>query len=134
MLSKIFGALLVAVLCVGYVYYSFTQDTIKELRAELLTLQGVMQAQELRQQEQIKTIEQLQTNMARTTEALKVQTKKNSEIEAEKERYLAIFARHDLAKLAAAKPGLLESRFNKGTKNVFESIEKDTTDIDSIDN
>lgn len=131
MLSKILFALLVAVLCVGYVYYSFTQDTIKELRAELLTLQGVMQAQELRQQEQIKTIESLQTNFAKTTEALQAQTKRNSEIEAEKERYLAIFARHDLARLAAAKPGLIEKRINKGTKDVFESITTDTTVIDN---
>ena len=134
MLSKLLGALLVALLAVGYVYYKFSQDTISELQQELLNLQALMQAQELRQQEQIKTIEQLQTNMARTTEALKEQTKKNSEIEAEKNRYLAIFARHDLAKLSAAKPGLIEKRFNKGTKDVFESIEKDTTDIDNLDN
>lgn len=131
MLSKIFGALLVAVLAVGYVYYMFTQDTIKELRSEILTLQGVMQAQELRQQEQIKTIEALEQNLTRTSEALKTQTKRNSEIEAEVNRYLAIFARHDLAKLAAAKPGLIEKRINKGTKDVFESITDDTTVIDN---
>jgi hypothetical protein len=134
MLSKVFLALLIAVCIIGGLYYKFSQDTIKDLRQEILNQQALLQAQELRQQEQIKTIEALQTNMARTTEALKVQTKKNSEIEAEKERYLAIFARHDLSKLAAAKPGLLEPRFNKGTKNVFESIEKDSADIDSIDN
>jgi hypothetical protein len=134
MLSKVFLALLIAVCIIGGLYYKFSQDNIKDLRQEILNQQALLQAQELRQQEQIKTIEALQTNMARTTEALKVQTKKNSEIEAEKERYLAIFARHDLSKLAAAKPGLLEPRFNKGTKNVFESIEKDSADIDSIDN
>ena len=134
MLSKVFLALLIAVCIIGGLYYKFSQDTIKDLRQEILNQQALLQAQELRQQEQIKTIEALQTNMARTTEALKVQTKKNSEIEAEKERYLAIFARHDLSKLAAAKPGLIEPRINKGTKDVFESIEKDSSDIDSIDN
>jgi len=134
MLSKILFALLIALAIVGGLYYKFSQDTIKDLQQEILNMQAQLQAQELRQQEQIKTIEALQTNMARTTEALKAQTKKNAQIEAEKERYLAIFARHNLAKLAAAKPGLIEPRFNKGTKDVFESIEKDSADIDSINN
>lgn len=134
MLSKILFALLIASAIVGGLYYKFSQGTIKDLQQEILNMQSLLQAQELRQQEQIKTIEALQTNMAKTTEALKAQTKKNAEIEAEKERYLAIFARHDLAKLAAAKPGLIEPRFNKGTKDVFKSIEEDSTLIDSIDN
>ena len=51
----------------------------------------------------------------------------------EMNRYLDIFKRHDLTKLAAAKPGLIETRINKGTKDVFESIEKDSTNIDSLD-
>ena len=58
---------------------------------------------------------------------------RNAEIEAEAQRYLAIFARHDLSRLAAAKPGLIETRINKGTKDVFRTIENDTAVIDSID-
>ena len=54
-------------------------------------------------------------------------------IEAEMNRYLDIFKRHDLTKLAAAKPGLLEPRVNKGTKNVFDSIEEDSRSIDDLD-
>ena len=49
-------------------------------------------------------------------------------------RYLDIFKRHDLTKLAAAKPGLLEPRVNNGTKNVFDSIEEDSRLLDSLDN
>ena len=48
-------------------------------------------------------------------------------------RYLDIFKRHNLTKLAAAKPGLLEPRINKGTKNVFDSIEEDSRNIDNLD-
>jgi hypothetical protein len=48
-------------------------------------------------------------------------------------RYLDIFKRHNLTKLAAAKPGLLEPRINKGTKNVFDSIEEVSRTIDSLD-
>ena len=48
-------------------------------------------------------------------------------------RYLDIFKRHNLTKLAAAKPGLIEPRVNKGTKDVFDSIEEDSRNIDSLD-
>ena len=48
-------------------------------------------------------------------------------------RYLDIFKRHNLSKLASAKPGLIETRFNKGTKDVFESIEEDSRSIDTLD-
>ena len=134
MLSRILFVLLVTVVTVGGSFLYIAKGTIEDLEYEVAQQQVLLQAQELRQQEQIKTIEALQTNMARTTEALKTQTKRNGEIEAEKERYLAIFARHDLSKLAAAKPGLIEPRINKGTKDVFESIEKDSNLIDSLDN
>jgi hypothetical protein len=48
-------------------------------------------------------------------------------------RYLDIFKRHNLSKLAIAKPGLIETRVNNGTKDVFDSIEKDTASIDDLD-
>ena len=55
------------------------------------------------------------------------------EVENELDRYLDIFKRHDLTKLAAAKPGLLEPRVNNGTKNVFDSIEEDSRNIEDLD-
>ena len=51
----------------------------------------------------------------------------------DKNRYLDIFKRHNLTKLAAAKPGLIESRVNKATKEVFDGIENDSRDIDDLD-
>jgi hypothetical protein len=59
--------------------------------------------------------------------------RKNQQIEQEMNRYLDIFKRHNLSKLAAAKPGLIETRVNNGTKEVFESIEQDSRNIDSLD-
>jgi hypothetical protein len=58
---------------------------------------------------------------------------RNQEIEQEMSRYLDIFKRHNLTKLAAAKPGLIEPRVNKGTKDVFDSIEEDSRNIDGLD-
>ena len=65
--------------------------------------------------------------------ALNNLSRKNAQIEAEKEKYLDIFRRHDLNKLAIAKPGLIELRTNKATKEVFETIENDTKIIDKLD-
>ncbi len=96
-------------------------------------LSKLNQAFELRDQEQKKAIESLQKDFTLQTEGLLKIQARNQEIEAEMNRYLDIFKRHDLTKLAAAKPGLIETRINKGTKDVFESIEKDSTNIDSLD-
>ena len=67
------------------------------------------------------------------TEGLLAIQLRNQEIAQEMSRYLDIFKRHNLTKLAAAKPGLIEPRVNKGTKDVFDSIEEDSRSIDSLD-
>ena len=91
------------------------------------------QAFELRDQEQKLAIESLQNDFATQTQGLLVIQSRNQAIEQEMTRYLDIFKRHNLTKLAAAKPGLLEPKINKGTKNVFDSIEEDSRNIDSLD-
>ena len=47
-------------------------------------------------------------------------------------RYLDIFRRHNLSKLAAAKPGLIETKFNSATKEVFDGIEADSISISNL--
>ena len=96
-------------------------------------LSALNQAFELRDQEQKLAIESLQNDFATQTEGLLQIQSRNQEIEQEMSRYLDIFKRHDLTRLAAAKPGLIEPRVNKGTKNVFDSIEEDSRSIDSLD-
>ena len=96
-------------------------------------LSALNDAFELRDAEQKAPIENLQNDFALQTSSLLNLQSKNQEIEAEMNRYLDIFKRHNLTKLAKAKPGLIETRANKGTKDVFDSIEKDTAGIDSLD-
>lgn len=79
------------------------------------------------------TIESLQNDMALQGQSLLDLQKKNNEIQGEMNRYLDIFKRHNLTKLAAAKPGLIETRVNKATKEVFDGIEQDSRDIDMLD-
>lgn len=126
MISKILFAFLIVLCVVGGGYYYITEQKIAKLELTLDNERKINQAFELREQEQKKTIETLQGDFQRTTQALQNQTKRSQEIQAEMNRYLDIFKRHDLSKLAAAKPGLIEKRINKGTKDVFESIENDS--------
>jgi hypothetical protein len=96
-------------------------------------LSALNDAFELRDAEQKAAIESLQNDFALQTSSLLNLQSKNQQIQAEMSRYLDIFKRHNLTKLAIAKPGLIETRANKGTKDVFDSIEKDTVGIDSLD-
>ena len=96
-------------------------------------LASLNQAFELRDQEQKVAIESLQSDFKVQTEGLLAIQSRNQEIEAEMSRYLDIFKRHNLSKLAAAKPGLIETRVNNGTKDVFDSIEADSRSIDRLD-
>lgn len=134
MLSKLLTLILLIGGAFGYIYYNQTERTIAELKVEILSKQNLLTAYETREAEQEKTIQALQENLQKTTEALNTMSARNAEIEAEAKRYMAIFARHDLAKLAAAKPGLIETRINKGTSDVFRTIEQDSAVIDASDN
>lgn len=87
---------------------------------------------ELALQQQKEAIETIQQQYEVQGQALQDMTVKNAEINGEMNRYLSIFSRHDLTKLAAAKPGLIEPRVNKGTKDVFETIEQDTNELYEI--
>ena len=98
------------------------------------TLKAENQAFELRDQEQKLTIEAQQQSFETQTSALNNMTARNAEIEGEMSRYLDIFRRHNLNKLALAKPGLIETRVNSGTKDVFDSIENDSKELDNFNN
>lgn len=78
-------------------------------------------------------ISSLQNDFTLQTGKLNDLQKKSQEAQKEMNRYLDIFKRHSLTKLAAAKPGLIEPRVNKATKEVFDGIEQDSRDIDAAD-
>jgi|TARA_R110002096_G_scaffold69149_9_gene166452 predicted nucleotide-binding protein (sugar kinase/HSP70/actin superfamily) len=111
----------------GVVYFKLSQAELKELHEKnmALTIATTMQDDAITDLEEINKKSQA---------AYQVIIEANSKIEAEKERYLEIFKRHNLTRLAAAKPGLIETRINKGTKDVFDSIEKASAwTIDTVD-
>ena len=96
-------------------------------------LKSLNQAFELRDKEQAETIVRLQEDFSEQTEGLLEIQKRSNEIQKEMNNYLDVFRRHSLTKLAAAKPSLIETRVNKGTKDVFDSIEEDSRVLDNLD-
>jgi hypothetical protein len=58
---------------------------------------------------------------------------KNNAMQQEMDNYLSIFKRHDLTRLAKAKPGLIQPRINKGTREVFRAIEEASREVQDAD-
>lgn len=77
--------------------------------------------------------ERSEQNLQIQLQAVSDLTEKNTEMQAEMDDYLSIFKRHNLTKLARAKPGLVEPRINNGTKEVFDAIEQDSVEVENAD-
>ena len=121
-MNQLFIGIIIAMSLGGYFLYQQNES----LKIENLAFQ-------VRDQEQTATIKAQQESFERQSSALNNMTARNAEIEGEMNRYLDIFKRHNLNKLAIAKPGLIEKRVNDGTKKVFETIEKDSQSLDNLD-
>jgi hypothetical protein len=83
--------------------------------------------------EQAEAFQVLESKTRQQQQSLLSMEREKQAIQLEMNRYLDIFARHNLTRLAAAKPGLIETRANNATREVFETIENDTRDIDVLD-
>ena len=121
-MNQLFIGIIIALSLGGYFLYQQNE-----------TLKSENLAYEVRDQEQREAIAAIQENFERQTSALNSLTARNAEIEGEMSRYLDIFRRHNLNKLALAKPGLIETRVNNGTKDVFDSIESDSKELNNLD-
>ena len=84
--------------------------------------------------EQEEAIKVIKESYEKQGAALNQLASKNALIEQEMNQYMDIFRRHNLNKLAIARPGMIETRANDQTKAVFESIENDSKELDSLDN
>jgi hypothetical protein len=122
----------IASLCFGGVaYYQFS---VIPLHTKVIELTRVTMAQELRNQEQLQTIASIQDSFQEAGKALQGLQVRNQQYEREVSEYLDIFQRHNLVKLASAKPGLIELRVNNATKEVFDAISKDSIRISNTNN
>ena len=98
---------------------------------QTLTMNNMQLEVAIQQQEEaIATIKESYEKQGR---ALNQLSSRNAQIESEMNGYLDIFRRHNLNKLAIAKPGLIEKDANDATSAVFRSIENDSKELDSLD-
>jgi uncharacterized protein HemX len=101
------------------------QSDVRQYQAQNTALQAAAEINE-------QTIRSLQENSQRQLEQVTTLTVANQQFQSEKDEYLSIFRRHDLARLALARPGLIEPRINNGTKEVFRQVEEDSREIAAL--
>jgi len=104
----------------GFLYYQFA---VVPMKNKLEEQTAVIIAQDLRDQEQKATIAAITLNAEKTAAANAQMQQQNQQYEAEMSEYLDIFRRHNLAKIASARPGQIQAQANQRTKEVFDAIE-----------
>lgn len=82
--------------------------------------------------EQQLAMETMRESFERQGRSLSQLMSRNAQIEQDMNRYLDIFRRHNLNQLAEARPGLVETTLNNGTKEVFEDIENDSKELSNL--
>jgi hypothetical protein len=102
------------------------QEEADFARAENVALKTAAQTNEA-------TIKQLEVKAAAQAQQMSVLSQNNQKLNSERDEYLSIFKRHNLTKLARAKPGMIEPRINSGTSKVLRTIEQDSRELDQAD-
>lgn len=114
----IFGIIGGAIFGAKY-YYDSTQATIQRLSAEKAILDTALE-------QQTASINAMQEQMERQNE-LNTELQANlQEANSGLSEMRSKFARNDLTRLAIARPGLIQTRINNGTDEVFREIEENT--------
>ena len=103
----------------GYKMYTDTMNRMQSLANEKAALEVQVQQATAALERQLEVMKLQEESLADMNERAAV-------VEAQMKDYLKIFKDHDLTRLARAKPGMIESRANKRTDEIFTVIENDT--------
>ena len=121
----------------GYAYHttvvSQKEAHIARLEANAVTLKENAVRLETAFEKEKTAREQSEQNLQVQLKAVGALSEKNNAMQAEMDGYLSIFKRHDMTRLARAKPGMIEPRINNGTKKVFRSIEEASQEVENAD-
>jgi len=99
------------------------EELVAELQQENIAFETTNKLQK-------ETIDDLVQDVEKQRQAVDRLSTQTQRLVQERDEYLEIFRSHDLTKLSRAKPGLIEPRINKGTQEVFDTVEKDTQKIE----
>ena len=103
----------------GYKMYTDTMNRMQSMANEKAALEVKFQEQKAAMEKQLEVMRLQEESLADMNERAAV-------VEAQMKDYLKIFKDHDLTRLARAKPGMIETRANKRTDEIFTVIENDT--------
>ena len=105
----------------AYAYFTYTQKKIQELSAQVSAYEiNIRQCEE--------TIENVKADKERIErETVFLQTRID-QAEVYQNDLIRKLQRHDLTRLTLEKPGLIETRVNNGTKEIFEELESISRD------
>ena len=103
----------------GYKMYTDTMNRMQSLANEKAALEVQYQETKAAMERQLEVMQLQEESLADMNERAAV-------VEAQMTDYLKIFKDHDLTRLARAKPGMIETRANKRTDEIFTVIENDT--------
>lgn len=121
----------------GYAYHttvvSQKDAIIARLESNAVTLKENEMRLETAFESEKAARERSENNLQAQLQAVGELTEKNTAMQAEMDDYLSIFKRHNLTKLARAKPGLIEPRINNGTREVFRAIEEASKEVENAD-
>lgn len=121
----------------GYMYHttvvSQKDAVIARLESNAVTLKENAAKLEIAFEREAAARERSEQNLQSQLKAVGDLTEKNNAMQQEMDGYLSIFKRHDMTRLARAKPGLIEPRINNGTKAVFRSIEEASQEVENAD-
>ena len=128
-MTKILIGIIGAMGLSAMLYYNIS---VVPMKVKLEEQVKIIAAQDLRDQEQKATIEAIQNNLQKTSQELTGLQVRNQAYETEMNEYMDIFRRHNLSKLASAKPGMIEKRANTRTKEAFDAIEANSQRISTL--
>lgn len=132
-LSLLFGSkirffvttlILVLVSSVGYFGYRY----ITNLQQTLIDQAASIARQELILESAQESIDQLESDMEQGAALRAELARRINEANLQVSDLRAILRDHDLTRLAEERPGLIETRINRATQEVFDSIELFTSD------
>jgi len=119
--SKIYVALFILATCGGiYFYYTDTQNRLQLAAEEVALHKVVADSQTAAIRTLTKTAEKQQKIVLDLSNSLE---EANIDINELRKK----LNNHDLTKLATAKPGLIETRINNATQNLFNDLESITS-------
>jgi len=110
----------------AYVFYTDTQKTITDLTSSL-----AMSEVKIAELEQ--TLASIEEDKETQIIANRALSRKLNTAERFKEDIIKVLSDHNLTKLASAKPGLIQSRINDGTKKALEDLTLVTTNSSTDD-